>query len=206
LPPISGFTLESVYYPASEVGGDFFQIIPLKSGRTLVVIGDVSGKGLGAAMVVSMMVGTLRSISGSSEEPAEILFELNRRLFESTYEGFATCLVLRLEDGGSVSIANAGHLSPYVNGIEIPFAGSTPLGIIEDAAYEQMSLQMSAADVAVLLTDGIAEAQNERRELLGFSGVESLLREGSSAKALADAARKHGQTDDLTVISIACDA
>ncbi len=202
LPSIEGFTFESVYYPAMEVGGDFFQIIPLKGGGTLVVIGDVSGKGLGAAMVVSMMVGTLRTISGISEAPEEILRALNRILLESTYEGFATCVAIRLETGGKFLMANAGHLSPYINGVEVPFGGSTPLGLIEDATYEQVSLQLSAGDVAVLLTDGIAEAQDEDRHLLGFSGIESLLREGASATGLADAARRHGQTDD---ISITCD-
>ena len=203
LPPIEGFLLESIYYPAMEVGGDFFQIIPLKSGHTLVVIGDVSGKGLGAAMMVSMIVGTLRTASSSTEEPAAILFELNRQIFESTYSGFATCLVMRLERGGRLSMANAGHLPPYVNGVEVPFVGSTPLGIIEDAAYEQMSVEMSGADVAMLLTDGIAEAQDEQQELLGFPRIEAMLREGASAKSLADAAKKHGQTDDITVIRIA---
>jgi hypothetical protein len=80
LPQIAGFAIESVYLPAAEVGGDFFQLIPLKSGRTLVVIGDVSGKGLRAAMIVSMIIGTLRTVSDFTEEPNEILAELNRRL------------------------------------------------------------------------------------------------------------------------------
>ena len=79
LPPISGYIIESVYRPAAEVGGDFFQVIPLKSGRTLVVIGDVSGKGLRAAMIVSMIVGMLRTVSGFTEEPAG-----NPRRVEST--------------------------------------------------------------------------------------------------------------------------
>ena len=73
LPAVHGYTIESVYRPAAEVGGDFFQVIPLKSGRTLIVIGDVSGKGLRAAMIVSMLVGMLRTVSGFTEEPGEIL-------------------------------------------------------------------------------------------------------------------------------------
>jgi hypothetical protein len=206
LPPIFGYGIESVYRPAAEVGGDFFQVIPLKSGRTLVVIGDVSGKGLRAAMIVSMIVGMLRTVSGFTEEPAEVLAELNRRLYGRTHGGFATCLAVRLEDGGRLALANAGHPSPYLNGTEVPFAGSIPLGLVETAGYEQTSLEMRGGDIAVLLTDGIAEAQNQERELLGFPRIESLLREGATAKNLVETAQQHGQNDDLTVLSIAREA
>ena len=99
-------------------------------------------------------------------------------------------------------LANAGHPPPYLNGRELPFAGSMPLGLDETATYEQTSLEMVAGDVAVLLTDGVVEAQNEQRELLGFLRVERLLLEGSSAKVVADTAQEHGQNDDLTVIGI----
>jgi hypothetical protein len=202
LPHVVGYTIDSVYRPAAEVGGDFFQVIPLKSGRTLVVIGDVSGKGLRAAMIVSMIVGTLRTVSGFTEEPAEILGELNRRLCGRIQEGFATCLVVRLEDQGRITLANAGHLPPYENGAEVAFAGSLPLGLEENAAYAQMNLRMADGDGLVLLTDGIAEAQNEKRVLLGFGAVERMLREGATPRMLAESAQEHGQADDMTVISV----
>ena len=203
LPRIVGYDLESVYRPAAEVGGDFFQVIPLPSGRTLAVIGDVSGKGLGAAMIVSMFVGILRTVTSFTEEPAQILAEANRRLCGRIHDGFATCLVVRLEDRGRLTLANAGHLPPYCNGKEIALAGSLPLAMVEDAAYTQSTLEMSAGDVVVLLTDGIAEAQNEQRVLLGFTRVETMLRQGATAAGLADAAQHHGQNDDMTVISVA---
>ena len=202
LPHVVGYTIDSVYRPAAEVGGDFFQVIPLKSGRTLVVIGDVSGKGLRAAMIVSMIVGTLRTVSGFTEEPAEILGELNRRLCGRIQDGFATCLVVRLEDGGTITLANAGHLPPYENGAEVAFAGSLPLGLEENAAYPQTSLRMADGDGLVLLTDGIAEAQNEKRALLGFGAVERMLRQGATPRMLAESAQEHGQADDMTVISV----
>lgn len=205
-PPTAGYAIKSVYRPASEVGGDFFQVIPLKSGRTLVVIGDVSGKGLRAAMIVSMIVGMMRTVSGFTEEPADILAELNRRLCGRTYGGFVTCLVVRLEDCGQLALANAGHLPPYLNGTELAFAGSTPLGLAETSAYEQTGLEMHPGDVAILLTDGIAEAQNAKHELLGFPRVESLLRSGATAKTVAQVAQQHGQSDDMTVIRIAREA
>ena len=203
LPSISGYTLESVYRPAAEVGGDFFQVIPLPSGRTLVVIGDVSGKGLRAAMIVSMIVGMLRTVSGFTEEPAAILDELNRRLAGRTYGGFATCLVVRLEEQGRLTLANAGHPPPYLNGAEAAFPGSVPLGLVENTAYLQTNIQMRAGDEVMLITDGIPEAQNAQRVLLGFPRVESLLRGGATARFIADTAQQHGQSDDLTVIRIA---
>jgi hypothetical protein len=203
LPPVSGYYLESVYRPAAEVGGDFFQVIPLASGRTLIVIGDVSGKGLRAAMIVSMIVGMLRTVCDFTEEPAAILAELNRRLFGRTHGGFVTCLMVRVDEQGSLTLANAGHPPPYINGAETAFPGSVPLGVLEIAAYDQTSLQMHVGDEAVLVTDGIAEAQNAQRILLGFPSVESLLREGAKPKQVAEVAQQHGQADDLTVISIA---
>lgn len=206
LPLVLGYTVESVYIPAAEVGGDFFQVIPLKSGSTLIVIGDVSGKGLRAAMIVSMIVGMLRTLSGFTEEPAEILAELDRRLYGRMHGGFATCLALRLEEQGRLVLANAGHPPPYLNGTELPFAGSMPLGLTETAAYEQSNLEMRVGDVALLLTDGIAEARNKQGVLLGFPSIESLLRQGATAITIAETARKHGQNDDITVISIARDA
>ncbi len=201
LPAIRGHHLESVYRPATEVGGDFFRVISLKSGRSLIVIGDVSGKGLRAAMIMSMIVGMLCTLAGFTEEPAEILDELNRRLCGQTQGGFATCLVVRLEDG-LLTLANAGHLPPYVNGSEIPLAGTLPLGLIESASYSQTCLEMRAGDRVVLLTDGIPEARNQQGVLLGFPKVESLLRDGASARTVAETAQHFGQNDDLTVISI----
>jgi hypothetical protein len=203
LPHVEGYSVESVYLPAAEVGGDFFQIIPLKSGRTLSVIGDVSGKGLSAAMIVSMIVGTLRAVSDYTEEPAEILAGLNRRICGRIHDGFATCLIVRLEDHGALTLANAGHLPPYLNGVEIPLPGSFPLGLDESVQYDQTKLEMAVNDVAVFLTDGVPEAQNDKRELLGFASVESMLHAGSTARAVAEAAQHHGQNDDITVLRVA---
>jgi hypothetical protein len=203
LPPVPGYAIDSVYRPAAEVGGDFFQVMPLKSGRSLAVIGDVSGKGLPAAMIVSMIVGMLRTISGFTEEPAEILAELNRRLCGRVQDGFATCLAVRLDAGGSLTLATAGHLSPYLNGREVPLAGSMPLGLTETESYLQTSVEMKNGDLAVLLTDGIPEARNEQGTIFGFPRVEKLLQDGASARKVAESAQQYGQNDDLTVISIA---
>jgi serine phosphatase RsbU (regulator of sigma subunit) len=153
-------------------------------------------------MIVSMVVGMLRTIAGFTEEPAEILGELNRRLCGRTQGGFATCLVALLEAGGNLVIASAGHLAPYVNGEEVPVAGSLPLGVTENVAYQQTAVELHPGDRLFLLTDGIVEAQDNDARLFGFSRVEWLLREGATAARLAEAAQQHGQTDDITAICI----
>lgn len=202
LPPTPGYRLECVYRPAAQVGGDFFQVIPLKGGHTLVIVGDVSGKGLSAAMIVSMLIGTLGAITSFTEEPAQILDELNRRLFGRTHGGFVTCAVMRLEQNGQLTLANAGHLPPYLNAIEVPFSGSLPLGAVSPCTYDQTAFDIRAGDCVLLLTDGIIEAQNAQGQLLGFQHVETLMRHGATAQALAEAAQQHGQTDDITAIAI----
>jgi hypothetical protein len=202
LPPTPGYRLECVYRPAAQVGGDFFQVIPLISGHTLVIVGDVSGKGLTSAMIVSMLVGMLCTITGFTEEPGEILAELNRRLCGRTHGGFVTCATMRLEADGRVALANAGHLPPYRNGVEIAFAGSLPLGVSMDSTYEQSTFVMDSGDRLFLLTDGIVEAQNQKGELLGFPRVEFMLRGGATAHGLAQTAQDLGQADDMTALCI----
>jgi len=202
LPPTPGYAIESIYRPAAQVGGDFFQVIPLGGGQTLVVIGDVSGKGLSAAMIVSMLIGMLHTISRISQDPAQILAELNSRLFERKHGGFVTCLAVRLDPSGRVVLANAGHLPPWLNGAEIEFAGSLPLSIAASAAPEQVTLEMRSGDRLTLITDGVVEARDAQGALFGFERTQALMCQEASSLALAEAAIDHGQDDDLTVISI----
>jgi hypothetical protein len=108
---VPGFTVESVYQPARQVGGDFFQILPAGEGGLLVVVGDVAGKGLPAAMLVSVLVGAIRTAAAYSEAPDEVLAQLNERLV-GRGGSLATALVARITADGQVTIAKAGHLSP----------------------------------------------------------------------------------------------
>jgi hypothetical protein len=202
LPPTPGYAIENIYRPAAQVGGDFFQVIPLGSGQTLVVVGDVSGKGLSAAMIVSMIIGVLNTISRITQDPAQILAELNNRLYERKHSGFVTCLALRLDPTGRVALANAGHLPPWLNGSEVPFAGSPPLSIVASAAPEQVTLDMRPGDRLTLITDGVVEARDEQGAPFGFDRTQALMRQAASPLVLAEAAIHHGQDDDLTVISI----
>jgi hypothetical protein len=202
LPPTPGYIIESIYRPAAQVGGDFFQVIPLGADQTLVVVGDVSGKGLSAAMIVSMLIGMLHTISRISQGPAQILTELNSLLFEHKHRGFVTCLAIRLDPSGRVAVANAGHLPPWLNGVEIAFAGSLPLSLLASLAPEEITLQMRHGDRITLITDGVVEARNAQGDLFGFDRTQTLMRQGASPHLLAEAAIEHGQDDDLTVISI----
>jgi hypothetical protein len=202
LPPAPGYAIESIYRPAAQVGGDFFQVIPLTGGRSLVIIGDVSGKGLSAAMIVSMLIGMLRTISQSCQEPSRILADLNAQLFQHANGGFVTCLAVRLDPDGRVSVANAGHLPPLHNGEEVQMAGSIPLGVTLSAMPEQLTLNLQLADRLTLLTDGIVEARNKQGGLFGFDRVQRMMRDSASPLTLAEAAQSHGQEDDITVISI----
>ncbi len=202
LPPTPGYSIESIYRPAAQVGGDFYQVIPLGGGQTLVVVGDVSGKGLSAAMIVSMLIGMLHTISRISQDPAQILAELNCRLFERKHGGFITSLAVRLDPSGRVLLANAGHLAPWLNGAEVAFAGSLPLSIVASAAPEQITLEMRPGDRLTLITDGVIEARDAQGALFGFDRTQAIMRQHASPLVLAEAAIHHGQEDDLTVISI----
>ena len=203
LPALPGFTLTSAYRPAQEVGGDFFQIIPLDGpgGSTLVVLGDVSGKGLKAAMAVSMIVGSIRALAEATSNPAEILAGLNRRLYGRLQGGFATCVALRLDRDGGCAIATAGHPSPFLNGREISLPGALPLGVATATAYEESTFNLQAKDHFVLYTDGLLEARKPSGELFGFGRLEKLFATRPDADAATDAAVAFGQDDDITVLT-----
>ena len=202
VPPVPGFAIDSVYKPAAELGGDFFQVIALPDTSTLIVVGDVSGKGLKAGMTVSLIVGSLRTLADYTQQPAEILEGLNRRLFGRVQDGFATCVVLRLEANGEATIANAGHLAPFRDGEELPLRGSLPLGISPDTVYEDLVFRLQEAETLTLYTDGIIEARNAARELFGFERIQRLAQDKKSAEQIVEAACAFGQEDDITVLSI----
>ena len=137
-PAIPGLSIASIYRPAEEVGGDFFQVIALDGGGALIALGDVSGKGLKAAMTVSLIVGSLRTLADFTQNPAGILQGLNRRLMGRTDGGFVTCLIALIEANGATTMANAGHLAPFRDKEELPINGSLPLGLAPDAAYDEL--------------------------------------------------------------------
>ncbi|MGA8043221.1 MAG: PP2C family protein-serine/threonine phosphatase [Terracidiphilus sp.] len=191
-----GFEVDSVYSPATEVGGDFFHVESTGDGGLLVVVGDVAGKGLQAAMRVSMIMGALRHTQERS--PAKILRSLNRVLAGN--ESLTTCQALLLRSDGEVVMANAGHLPPYLNSQEVTLPGGLPLGILPDAAYEEVQLYLHPGDRLLLLSDGVVEARKPTGELFGFERVHNL--SNQSAFYIADAAKEFGQEDDITVLTV----
>jgi hypothetical protein len=194
--PTPGFEVDSIYNPAQEVGGDFYHVEPTPDDGLLVVIGDVAGKGLKAAMNVSMVMGALRRAAERS--PARILESLNRVLIGS--DGFTTCQAISFSANGEVTIANAGHLPPYLNTQEINLPGGLPLGILPEISYEEVRLYLHPGDRLLLMSDGVVEARHAGGELFGFDRVHNL--SNQSAFYIADAAKSFGQEDDITVLTV----
>jgi Stage II sporulation protein E (SpoIIE) len=210
IPTILGFKIQSVYKPFGEVGGDFFQVLPsnalpinndLVSGGVLVIIGDVSGKGMPAAMTVSLLVGTVRTLAHYTQSPGEILAAMNQRMLARSHGGFTTCLVLRADPDGTLTIANAGHIPPYVDGRELQLENGLPLGISADTIYADTTLQLSPRQQLTLLTDGVVEARDKTGALYGFERTAA--RSTEPAESIALAAQKFGQDDDITVLTLA---
>ncbi|HWG22310.1 MAG TPA: SpoIIE family protein phosphatase [Terracidiphilus sp.] len=202
LPNSPGWLIESEYRPARQVGGDFFQILPNEDdGSLLIVAGDVTGKGLQAGMLVAMLVGAIRTESAHTSDPARILSALNARL-HGREQAQATCLALRIGADGKVTLANAGHLPPYLNGEPLAMEGALPLGMIEDAEPSIMHFQLNQNDRLMLMSDGIVEATDANGTLFGFERIHDLLRANRSAVEIADAAQAFGQEDDITVLTL----
>jgi hypothetical protein len=199
---LPGFEIESEYRPALEVGGDFFQIVPHPSdGSLLIVAGDVAGKGLKAGMLVALLVGAIRTAVETDTEPGSVLRTLNRRLIGRT-DAQATCLALRIAADGAATLANAGHLPPYLNDEPLPMEGALPLGMMESAEFSLMHFQLKPDDKLVLMSDGIAEATDADGHLFGFERVHELLHTATTAAAVANAAQSFGLEDDISVISV----
>lgn len=201
-PAIPGYSIASVYKPAAEVGGDFFQVMPQADGGALIVVGDVSGKGLKAAMTVSLIVGTLRTLAEYTRQPAEILRGVNRRLIGRIDGGFVTCVVLHIAANGDTTVANAGHLAPFRDGKELPVTGSLPLGLSSSVVYDELTFRLQEDETLTLYTDGIVEARNSRGELFGFDRLSALLATQPAVGKIVDAAEEFGQEDDITALSI----
>ena len=193
-----GFRVESVYLPASQAGGDFYFVHPASDGALIAIVGDVSGKGLTAAMRVALILGVLRR--ESSHDPATILFHLNNALAVHGQLGFATACCLRILPTGNFEFANAGHIPPFVSGRELETIPSLPLGLLPDQKFEIARGQMQPGHRMVLLSDGVVEAKSSTGELLGFDRLPALTL--GSAREIAEAAQRFGQDDDITVLTL----
>ena len=194
----AGAPVEAVYEPANEVGGDFYQVLATNDGGHLVLLGDVSGKGLNAAMLVSVVMGASRGNTHPS--PAAMLAGLNTALTGYTAGGFVTCCCALLHADGRLTLANAGHLPPYWNGREVVLEAGLPLGIVPDVEYAETTIQLAPGDQVTLLSDGVVEAADKQGELFGFARTAAI--SSKPAREIADAAKAWGQNDDITVVTV----
>jgi len=202
LPEVAGIKIESEYRPAREVGGDFFQILPLDTpGSVLIVLGDVTGKGMQAGMLVALIVGAIRGALMHSTDPAQILREVNEQLCERQH-AIATCLILRIDPYGTGTIANAGQLAPYLNGTEMEMEGAFPIGIVPDGDFAIQSFALQDGDNLFLMSDGVVEATAPDGALFGFERIAELLDRRASSAEIASAAQAFGQEDDILVLQV----
>ncbi len=200
VPSVDGYEIEAAYLPASEVGGDFYQVLEQREGSALILVGDVSGKGLKAAMNGVLVIGAARTLASEQLHPGMLLNRLNCEMTGSLGGGFITCLCVHITRDGSVVIANAGHPTPYLNGIEVETQPALPLGIVPGEDYPELKLHLKPGDRLTFLSDGVIEAQRASGEIFGFERTCAI--SGQSARSICEAAQAFGQKDDITVLSL----
>jgi hypothetical protein len=202
LPRVHGLQIQSEYRPVREVGGDFFQVLPTNTpDSVLVVVGDVTGKGLQAGMLVALIVGAIQSAAQHSSDPAEILNEVNKQLCDHQ-QASATCLIMRIDSDGKVLLANAGHLPPYLNGREMNMEGALPIGIVSGSDLSIVSFELKQNDSLIVMSDGVIEAQNAKGTLFGFERTNALLHRHATPKEIAEEAQMFGQEDDILILEV----
>jgi hypothetical protein len=208
--PTPGFLVDSVYLPASNVGGDFFLVTTHPfDGSLIAVVGDVSGKGLTAAMRVAMILGVLRR--ETSHHPGDILAYLNDAIIAQGELGFTTALCVRIFLNGDFILANAGHIPPYIANSqsasqgafsrEFPTPPALPLGLSLGEVYDLQKGHLALGERMVLMSDGVLEARSRTGELYGFDRLPNLTL--LPARDIADVAQRFGQEDDITVLTLA---
>jgi sigma-B regulation protein RsbU (phosphoserine phosphatase) len=166
----------------------------------LLVVGDVAGKGLPAAMLVSVLVGAIRGVAEYTCDPAELLANLNERLVGRAGGQFLHRAGSAHQRDGRRLGANAGHLSPYLDGREVELPGALPLGVKSGAHYETTHFHLAHGSRLTFYSDGVVEAQNAQGELFGFERGRAI--STNPAIVIVEAAKEFGQSDDITVVAI----
>jgi serine phosphatase RsbU (regulator of sigma subunit) len=216
LPDLPSWHVAAFYRPARTVGGDFYDFIPLPDGRVMFVVGDVTDKGVPAALVMASTHALLRAAAPRLISPGQVLGHVNDMLcVDIPAHMFVTCLALVLDPvTGQIEFANAGHDVPYVrtrHGVRELRARGMPLGLMPGMDYEEKSFQFEPGDCALLHSDGLAEAHAPDREMFGFPRVSELVGKGPSGEALIDlcltelgnfTGPDHEQEDDITLVSL----
>ncbi len=210
------FAVAGINFPCLSVGGDYFDVFPLSEGRTAFVIADVSGKGLGAAILTTMLQGALSGITLGTD-PALLFNNVNRFLCDHTEVGrYATVFFGILDQDGHLEFINAGHPSPFLirRGIaeEAFTEGSFPVGLVPEAQYTAACLKLEPGDTLVLFTDGVTEAMDPDEQLFGVPRLKEVLTGQTECpleqlqkcvlEAVENFARGAHQTDDLTLLIV----
>jgi serine phosphatase RsbU (regulator of sigma subunit)/anti-sigma regulatory factor (Ser/Thr protein kinase) len=180
IPSIPGWSMAAQWLPARAVSGDFYDFIPFPDGRLAIVIGDVTDKGVPAALVMAITRSILRLAAERLVSPGLVLEEANNRLCPDIPANmFVTCLYALLDPAsGVIRYANAGHNLPYHKmdqGIVEMRARGMPLGLMEDMHYEEKEITLSNSESIVLYSDGLVEAHSPEGEMFGVPRLRSLL-------------------------------
>src|SRR4051812_25860590 len=216
LPDLPGWQVAAYYSPAREVGGDFYDVIPLPDGRVGLVVGDVTDKGVPAALVMSATRSVLRASAQRLLEPGVVLERVNDHLFPDMPEKmFVTCLYGVLDpETGHLRFANAGHDVPYVktaDGVAELRARGMPLGLMPGMEYEEKEATLAHGDSLLLHSDGVVEAHDPGREMFGFPRLKATVAESAGGQAMIDLVlgrleRFTGPTaeqeDDITMVTL----
>src|SRR5215213_8574226 len=216
VPSLEGWQISPFYRPAREVGGDFYDFHPLSEGRLGLVVGDATGKGVPAALVMSTTCGMLRLAAQSSSSPGEMLQRVNETLFPYIPPNmFVTCFYAILDPkSGTLSYANAGHDLPYLhrNGAaEELRARGMPLGLMPGMGYEEKEIVLEAGEAAVFYSDGLVEAHAPKGEMFGFPRLRALIAEHGEERSLGNFLLEElhsfvgegwEQEDDITLLTL----
>jgi phosphoserine phosphatase RsbU/P len=213
-PDNPSFAVTGINFPCLSVGGDYFDVFPLSEGRTAFVIADVSGKGLGAAIVTTMLQGALSGMTLGTD-PALLFNNVNRFLCNHTEVGrYATVFFGILDQDGHLEFINAGHPSPFLirRGMaeEAFTEGSFPVGLVPEAQYTAACLRLEPGDTLVLFTDGVTEAMDPDEQLFGVPRLKEVLTGQTQCpleqlqkcvlEAVENFTRGAHQADDLTLL------
>src|SRR5215207_902231 len=218
VPTLEGWQISPFYRPAREVGGDFYDFHPLSEGRLGLVVGDATGKGIPAALVMSTTCGMLRLAAQSSSSPGEMLHRVNETLFPYIPANmFVTCFYAILDPkSGTLSYANAGHDPPYLHRLsgeaEELRARGMPLGLMLGMAYAENEIVFDAGEAALFYSDGLVEAHDPEGKMFGFPRLRALVAkpgEGSLGDLLLEELYSFveegwEQEDDITLLTLRC--
>jgi serine phosphatase RsbU (regulator of sigma subunit) len=153
-------------------------------------------------MTVSLIVGATRTLATFASGPAELLAELNTRLYGRMQGGFTTCLAMRLSPDGTCTMASAGHPAPFLNKQQLELPGALPLGVVSNAAYTESTINVHEGNHFSLYTDGLLEARNSSGEIFSFARLDALFSARPNAAEATEAAVDFGQDDDITVLTL----